>query len=782
MKNIVIVGVGEVVEQVPDDLQTASSPLDLMVAASKKALGDTQGKNIGKTLDTIAVLRTTSDSGGTLKSPFGDPDNYPRSIAKHLGISPETAVYSQASGHTPQALVNSYATKIANDECGAVMIVAAEATANQKALKRAKVKTNWRNDVSGRLDDHGPDAYLSLDISQFYNEFLNIPAMYSLFENARRARLGKTKEDYAKDCGYMFSRFADVAAAHPNSMFSKNFSSDEIATVSETNPAISDIYTRAMVAKDGVNLGSAMIMMSEDKAKALGIDPAKFIYPLAGSETTDVTIPYREDLSTSAAQTIAYDAAFKAAGLTISDVTRMDIYSCFPIAVFSACESLGISPDDPRGLTVTGGLPFFGGPGNSYSMHGIINVAKRLREDGKGIGLVGANGGFLSKHAIGLYGTSAPSQGWRETDKAALQSRVVTQVIPEISNFAEGRAIIETFSVEFSRKGPKRGFILGRLEDGRRFLGSTGRGDTETVQELLASDPIGREVFVTGKGPGNRFTFDAQKTIALIPPLPKTLDGEFEYCLVKRDGHVLEVIINRPDSRNSLTPEANFELEHIFNLYEKDRSLWCAIITGAGDKAFCSGNDLKYTMTGKPLWTPETGFAGLTHRKKRLKPVIAAVNGYAFGGGLEIALACDIIVADETAKFALPEVKSGLIAAAGGIFRLPKTIPPPIAKEMILTGRAMHIDEAVHHGLVNYKTDAGKVLEKAREVADQICAASPTAVTASLEMMHEGSDILDPAEALDRPTNAVMRFAASEDLMIGLTAFAMKQKPKWKNR
>lgn len=782
MKNVVIVGIGEVVEQVPKDLDLAASPLDLMVKASKKALDDAKAANIGKTLDTIAVIRTTSDSGGILKSPFGDPDNYPRSVAKHLGVSPETAVYSQASGHTPQALINHYATQISTGECEAVMIVGAEAVANQKALKRGKVKTNWRNDITGQLDDHGPDAYQSVDISQFYNELLNIPAMYSLFENARRARLGQSQEAYAKDCGEMFSRFSKVAKAHPNAMFQTKFSAEEIARVSETNPAITDIYTRAMVAKDGVNLGAAIILMSEDKAKALGIDASKFIYPLAGSEATDVTIPYREDLSTSAAQTMAYAAAFKAANLTISDVTRMDLYSCFPIAVFSACESLGISVDDPRGLTVTGGLPFFGGPGNSYSMHGIINVAKHLREDGKGIGLVGANGGFLSKHAIGLYGTSAPPNGWREADQAALKSRVTKQTVPEIANFAEGRAVIETFSVEFDRKGPKRGFILGRLEDGRRFLGSTDRADSETVQELLARDPIGREVFVTGKGPGNRFTFDPQKTRALIPSVPKTLDGAFEYCLVKRDGHTLEVTINRPETRNSLTPEANFELERIFDLYEKDRALWCAIITGAGDKAFCSGNDLKYTLTGKPMWVPETGFAGLTHRKKRLKPVIAAVNGYAFGGGLEIALACDIIVADETAKLALPEVKSGLIAAAGGIFRLPKTIPSHIAKEMILTGRAMEIDEAVHHGLVNHKTDAGKVLEKAREIAEQICAVSPTAVTASLEMMHEGSEILDPATALDQPTNAIMRFAASEDIMIGMTAFMMKQKPKWKNR
>ncbi len=782
MNNIVIVGVGEVVEQVPEDLETASSPLELMVAAALKALNDAGKQELKDVVDTIAVIRTTSDSGATLKSPFGDPDNYPRSVAHHLGINPENAIYSRVSGHTPQALINQFSAEIRKGEKEAVLIVGAEAVANQKALKKSGIKTDWRNDIAGQMHDQGPDGYVTVDISQMYNELLNIPAMYSLFENARRAELGKSQVDYAKDCGALFAHFSQVATKHPNAMFKQEYSAAEISELSKSNNAVTDIYTRAMVAKDGVNLGASIILMSESKALELGVSPEKFIFPVAGSESTDKTIPYRENLRTSIAMKAAYEAVFKTAGLSMSDISYMDLYSCFPIAVFAACEVLEIEPDDPRGLTVTGGLPFFGGPGNNYSMHGIVNVVDKLRASGKGYGLVGANGGFLSKHAIGIYGTKAPEQGFRQANKAALEKQVNTQNSPIIADYADGRAIIETFSVEFGRKGPKRGFIVGRLEDGRRFLGSTDRADKKTIQELLASDPVGGEVFVTSKGPGNRFTFDEVKTAALEPPLPKTLDGKFEYVAVYKNGPILEITINRPDSRNSLTPEANYELEHIFNLYEKDRSLWVAILTGAGGKSFCSGNDLKYSATGKPIWVPETGFGGLTNRKKRFKPVIAAVNGYAFGGGLEIALSCDVIVADDTAKFALPEVKSGLIAAATGLFRLPKAIPHHIAKEMILTGRAMEIDEAIHHGLVNHKTKAGNALNKAREVAEAICAVSPSAISASLEMMYEGTDAVDPVDAMAGQSNAILKFAASEDLQIGLMAFLTKQKPKWKNR
>ena len=145
-------------------------------------------------------------------------------------------------------------------------------------------------------------------------------------------------------------------------------------------------------------------------------------------------------------------------------------------------------------------------------------------------------------------------------------------------------------------------------------------------------------------------------------------------------------------------------------------------------------------------------------------------------------MACDMIVADEAAKFALPEVKTGLIAAAGGVFRLPKAIPHHIAREMILTGRAMGTDEAQKYGLINYTAKSGGALKKARELAAEICSASPTAVSASLQMIYEGADIVDPVDAVSVQSEAILKFAISEDLQAGLMGFLTKQKPKWKNR
>jgi acetyl-CoA C-acetyltransferase len=227
---------------------------------------------------------------------------------------------------------------------------------------------------------------------------------------------------------------------------------------------------------------------------------------------------------------------------------------------------------------------------------------------------------------------------------------------------------------------------------------------------------------------------------------------------------------------------ANDELEHVFDAYFADDELWVAVLTGAGDKAFCSGNDLLYSASGKPMWVPKTGFAGLTSRRAMPKPVIAAVNGYAMGGGLEIALACHLVVADATARFALSEVKVGLIAGAGGLVRLPRSVPPKVATEMILTGRRLSAAEALGYGLVNRVTEAGQALDGARALAAEILDGSPTSVRVSLRVMEETRGIPDVIDAVTHPSAATDDLMASEDMIEGLTAFAQKRPPRWRGR
>jgi enoyl-CoA hydratase/carnithine racemase len=258
--------------------------------------------------------------------------------------------------------------------------------------------------------------------------------------------------------------------------------------------------------------------------------------------------------------------------------------------------------------------------------------------------------------------------------------------------------------------------------------------------------------------------------------------AEYEHCSVEKDGHLLIVTINRPDRMNSLHPPANFELEKAFNDFEADPELWVAIITGAGERAFSAGNDLKWQAEGNKLEVPETGFAGLTARYNMSKPVIAAVNGVAMGGGFEIALAADLIIAADTATFALPEPKVGLAALAGGLHRLPRQIPVKQAMGMILTGRRVGAAEGQTLGFVNEVVPSADLMETAKRWAGEIMACSPMSIRASKESVYQGLDEANLEKAVTGHYPAVGALFKSEDLIEGPLAFAQKRAPQWKGR
>ncbi len=255
-----------------------------------------------------------------------------------------------------------------------------------------------------------------------------------------------------------------------------------------------------------------------------------------------------------------------------------------------------------------------------------------------------------------------------------------------------------------------------------------------------------------------------------------------EFCRVEREGRVLVVTMNRPEVMNALHPPANFELEKVFDEFVADPELWVAIVTGAGDRAFSAGNDLKFqAAAGARLEIARTGFAGLTSRFDNPKPVIAAVNGVAMGGGFEIALACDLIVAAETATFALPEPRVGLAALAGGIHRLPRQIGQKHAMGMLLTGRRVSAREGFALGFVNEVVPAGELMTAARRWADAILECAPLSVRASKQAALAGLD-RPLEEAMSARYEGLAGMVRSEDFLEGPRAFAAKRPPKWKGR
>lgn len=258
----------------------------------------------------------------------------------------------------------------------------------------------------------------------------------------------------------------------------------------------------------------------------------------------------------------------------------------------------------------------------------------------------------------------------------------------------------------------------------------------------------------------------------------------YDHVTVERDGKILIVTINRPDRMNALHPPANAELDAIFNDFAADPDLWVAIITGAGPRAFSAGNDLRWQAEGNAITVPPSGFGGLTSRWDLDKPVIAAVNGVAMGGGFEVALAADIIIASETASFALPEPKVGLAALAGGLHRLPRAIGLARAMAMILTARTVSAAEGRELGFVADVVAADELLPRARALAAAMCELSPLSLRASKQAVLKGLEEPSLRAAYEGQGKypAVQALFRSEDLREGPLAFAQKRKPEWKGR
>jgi len=257
----------------------------------------------------------------------------------------------------------------------------------------------------------------------------------------------------------------------------------------------------------------------------------------------------------------------------------------------------------------------------------------------------------------------------------------------------------------------------------------------------------------------------------------------YEFATYEKQGRLAIVTLNRPERLNALHPPAHFELHEIWNEFERDPEVWIGVLTGAGDKAFSAGNDLKYTAEHgrSPVRSAESGFGGIVNRTGCWKPIIAAVNGYALGGGFEMAMACDIIIAAEHARLGLPEIRVGLMAGAGGVHRLPRMIPQKIAMGYMLTGRHMTAQEAHHWGIVNEVVPLPALMPTVLKWANEILEGAPLSVRASKQAALQGLGY--PLDiALHLSYSETIRMQHSADTVEGPRAFAEKRTPNWQAR
>tara|TARA_R110001606_G_scaffold12355_2_gene53912 strand:+ start:630 stop:2144 length:1515 start_codon:yes stop_codon:yes gene_type:complete len=496
----VLVGVGQSLSQWdgtngPDG---APSPLSLMVDASKAALADAGAAGIADAIDTLAVVRIFEDSIGRAPHPHGHNTNLPGTLARDIGAKPAHLIYETVGGQSAQALVNEMAARIHAGEAEVALISGSEANRASKGARRHNVEINWADGDDAAYEDRGMGPMM-LTREEIKHGLIAPAYFYGLFENAIAAREGRTRSEHRRAMAELFQPFSAVAAKNPYSQFPVEHSVDFLSTPSRENYEYADPFLKWFIAQDAVNQGAAAILMSESKADELGIPKDRRVYLHGGGEAGDNHISVRPKLDGSWAMEQATSRALTQAGVTADDIDHFDLYSCFPCAVFSSTAAMGIDwKTDPRPLTLTGGLPFFGGPGNNYSLHGIAEMAHTLRAAPGDLGLVLANGGWMTKEAAGVYSTEKP-KAFRPVAPAA---KAKTEV--EIHQ-ADGEGTLETFTVTHGKAGPEAGIIFARLADGRRTIAKASPAALAVLRE--EASPVGRKVTITVEDEVGTFDF-----------------------------------------------------------------------------------------------------------------------------------------------------------------------------------------------------------------------------------------------------------------------------------
>jgi acetyl-CoA C-acetyltransferase len=516
----VLVGVGQASERLDVPGYQRRSPAELAADAARDALEDAGADPaaLAAAVDTVAGVRQFEISHPAARSPLGRSDNYPRSVACRAGAAPARALLEVSGGQAPQHLVNELAAAIAAGGSEMALVFGSEAISTVEHYACAGDRPDFGEHAGGSLEDRGYGLRGLVSRHQAAHGLTGAPSQYALIENARRARLQQTRAEYAAAMGALFAPFTRVAAANPHAAAPTVRSAAELVTPSDANRPIADPYTRYIVAREKVNQGAAVLLASAAAARRLGIPADRWVFLRGHADVAERELLDRGDLSASPAAVLAARHALQVAGISAGDLATIDLYSCFPAPVFNICDGLGLRPDDPRGLTVTGGLPFFGGPGSNYSMHAIAETVQRARARPGSYGFVGANGGIMSKYSVGVYCT-APAP-WRPDGSAGLQSEIDGWPAIAQAQHADGWAAIETYTVSHGRDGARTGIVVGRLEaGGRRFVARADDRDDEMLALLGSADePAGERVYARSFAFGNRVSATRARMSRLFPP------------------------------------------------------------------------------------------------------------------------------------------------------------------------------------------------------------------------------------------------------------------------
>lgn len=474
----VIVGIGQYTHR-SNSSDKDLHPLKIMSLAAERSREDAGLLTLSE-VDTLYVVNILSHQ-------YADP---PSMLAELLGIYPKEAGYTGIGACAPQWFVHQAGRRIVNREAELVLICGAEAFhARSKVLDLrqdlAEASTARVVKMVGDLREPSNEMELSYG--------LNLPvSIYPLFENALRAAKGISISEHRREIADFCARMSEIAAKNLYSWFQKPRTADEIYTVSDENRMIAFPYSKFMCSIMNVDQGAAVLMTSAQKAKSLGIPKDKFVYLRGCADASDTWfVSQRPRFYESPSVCVAVEEALKQAGASLDEISYFDFYSCFPCAPRITQRALNLRQDDPRPTTVTGGMPYFGGPGNNYSLHAICQMVELLRQEPGSLGMVQALSWYISKHSVGIYSGTRGDRPWIPVDSEVYQRELDQIAGPEMVAEAKGKAYVETYTVIYDRQGfPMRGIIIGRQENGQRFIAHSEQ-DQDTLKLMTEEELIG---------------------------------------------------------------------------------------------------------------------------------------------------------------------------------------------------------------------------------------------------------------------------------------------------
>jgi acetyl-CoA C-acetyltransferase len=474
--------------------ERAPEPLDVLEGLARRAAADAgAGARLLEAVDTLGLVAVAGWS----------PANGPRLLAGRLGAQPATEWVSGTGGEIPLRLVNAAAERIAAGRSRVALLVGLNP---MQTLRRAGAEgavLRWRGGGEGRPARIGDERMGHDPVEARHG--LGAPVhVYPLIESAFRARHGRGLDAHRARLGALFAPFTRVAERNPYAWFPVRRSAAELVRETPRNRMIAYPYTKYLNAMLDTDQGAALLLCSAGAARAFGVPERRQVWWWGGAHTEERAwhVSTRPALGDSAALRECAARTLRQAGIASDELDHLDFYSCFPVAVEVACEAYRVAEDDPRGLTVTGGLPYAGGPGSNYAMHAVAAMADRLRAWPGAKGLTTGNGWYLTKHSASVW-SSAPPRGAVGTP---LEASVAVGPEPLARrDDAEGTGRVEAWTVVYRRDGaPERGIVVGRLTGGERFVANT-PGERDFLEAFVSAEQVGGQGRVRRHGETLRF-------------------------------------------------------------------------------------------------------------------------------------------------------------------------------------------------------------------------------------------------------------------------------------